>query len=405
MSFFMEDFFNFEERKMKINIFKNKVCLLAFVFLLSFVSVGFSQKTSVYFKSNDFSLNNTSKKIIDSISQLNTIEKVFLQGYCDSIGNNEFNDLLSAKRVNEVKSYFISKGLSENNIEIHSFGKRVSVNKNTSEKERALNRRVDIEVSLKSKLITNNRDTTISPIQKNIGNDEVEITINGIVVNEKKQPLVAEISLNDKNGNEVKTATSDKDGKYNIKAIVKKKEDYSLVFFNDSSFVSSKVINATNARKPYKNLKTILPILKDGTKYTLENLNFEGDTSQLIAASISSLEALYKLMKKNKSLIIQIEGHVNYPSYMPNPKLHKHKSRRYVPPEMNAYEFNQWLSNERAKMIYKYLTNKGIKEKRMTTIGFGATKMLFPDATSESEMAQNRRVEINVISYKKKLIE
>ncbi len=90
---------------------------------------------------------------------------------------------------------------------------------------------------------------------------------------------------------------------------------------------------------------------------------------------------------------------------MPNPKLHKHKSRRYVPPEMNAYEFNQWLSNERAKMIYKYLTNKGIKEKRMTTIGFGATKMLFPDATSESEMAQNRRVEINVISYKKKLIE
>jgi outer membrane protein OmpA-like peptidoglycan-associated protein len=56
-------------------------------------------------------------------------------------------------------------------------------------------------------------------------------------------------------------------------------------------------------------------------------------------------------------------------------------------------------------MIYTYLINKGIKDKRMSTIGYGATRMLFPDAYTESEMAQNRRVEINVISYKKKPVE
>ena len=186
---------------------------------------------------------------------------------------------------------------------------------------------------------------------------------------------------------------------------MKKKDDYSLTYYNDSSFISSKTINASNPRKPYKNLKTILPKLKEGNKYVLENLNFEGDTSQLVAASLSSLEALYKLMKKNKSLVIQIEGHVNYPNSWPNPKWHDHKSQRYVPPGMNAYEFNQWLSDERAKMVYNYLIEKGIKAKRMTTIGYGATKMLYPDAYTESEMAENRRVEINVISYKRKPVE
>jgi outer membrane protein OmpA-like peptidoglycan-associated protein len=67
---------------------------------------------------------------------------------------------------------------------------------------------------------------------------------------------------------------------------------------------------------------------------------------------------------------------------------------------MNAYEFNQWLSDERAKMVYNYLISKGIKAKRLSTIGFGATKMVNPDAYTESDMAENRRVEINVISLK-----
>lgn len=381
----------------------NNFFSLTFLFIL-FTSIAWCQKTFIYFKSNDFSLDNKSKQLIDSLAKINNIEKIFLQGHCDSIGNNEFNDALSSKRVNEVKTYFISKGFYEQLFEIKALGKRVLVNKNATQKERALNRRVEIEIFIKSKTIVTKSDTISTIIQKSIAPNEVEIIINGIVLNEKKQPLIAEVSLNDKNGNEINTALSDKDGKYNLKAIVKKKEDYSLVFFNDSSFVSSKIINASNQRKPYKNLKTILPILKDGNKYTLENLNFEGDTSQLIAASLSSLEALYKLMKKNKSLIIQIEGHVNYPSHFPNPK-RPATSDHYVPPGMNRGEFNQWLSNERAKMVYTYLINKGIKEKRLSTMGYGATRMLFPDAATESEMAQNRRVEINVISFKKKLIE
>lgn len=373
---------------------RNNIFILTTIFVL-LAFVGLCQTTSVYFKTNDFSLDIKAKRIIDSLSKINAIQKIYLQGHCDSIGSNDFNDALSSKRVNAVKTHFLSNGLAEQIIEIKALGKRVSVNKNTDENERALNRRVEIELVLKASANTVKAVTT-----NTLQADEAEIVISGIVLNEKKQPLIAEVSLNDKNGNEIQTTSSGKDGKYKLKAILKKKDDYTLTYYNDSSFVSSKRINVSNARLPYKNLMTVLPKLKDGDKYVLENLNFEGDTSQLIAASLASLEALYKLMKKNRKLTIRIEGHVNYPNSWPNPKFHKHKSARYVPPGMNSYEFNQWLSEERAKMVYNYLIAKGIKAKRLSTIGYGATKMINPDAYTESEMAENRRVEIYVTSLK-----
>ncbi|HRD40959.1 MAG TPA: OmpA family protein, partial [Bacteroidia bacterium] len=341
-------------------------------------------------------------RLIDSLSQITSIEKIYLQGHCDSIGNNKFNDALSSKRVNSVKTHFVSNGIDEQLIRIKALGKRASINKNANENERALNRRVDIELVVKAKEVSPKSDS--KEVISNNPPDEVEVVINGVILNEKNKPLIAEVSLSDKYGKIIDSTVSGTDGKYKFSARLKKKEDYSLTYYNDSSFISSKIINVSTPRKPYKNLKTVLPELKDGNKYVLENFNFESDTSQLTAASLPSLEALYKLMKKNKTLVIRIEGHVNYPSYYPNPKKPK-VSDRYVPPGMRIGEFSQWLSEERSKMVFNYLIEKGIKEKRMSTIGFGADKMLYPNARTESEKAQNRRVEINVISLKGKPLE
>jgi outer membrane protein OmpA-like peptidoglycan-associated protein len=374
----------------------NSILTVIFVFL-SLACL--SQKTSIFFKTGDHSLDSKAKHVLDSLSKIAIIEKIYLQGHCDSVGNDEFNDALSDKRVNEVKAYLTSGGFSDKIIEVKALGKRVSLNKNANETERALNRRVEIELVLQKRV-----DAVRAEATNSLQPDEAEVAISGIVVNEKNQPIVVEVSLNDKNGHEIQTSSSGKDGRYNLKAVLKKKDDYTLIYYHDSSFISSKIINVSNRRKPYKNLKTILPRLKEGGKYALENFNFEGDTSQLVAASFSSLEALYKLMKKNRSLVIQIEGHVNYPKSRPNPRKPA-VGTHYVPPGMDRLEFNQWLSDERAKMVYNYLIEKGIKPKRMSTIGYGATKMLYPDAKTESEEAANRRVEINVVSYKGKPVD
>ncbi len=379
----------------------NKILILTGIFLLSAMHL-FCQKTAVYFKNDVYVLDAKAVAIIDSLAKINGIKKILLHGHCDSVASYKYNEALALKRVNAVRARFVSAGIKAEIIQTKASGKRAPLNTNSNETERALNRRVEIELVLTSG-ITNLDDTTpVTNSSKSITNDEVELTINGIVVNDKYEPLVAEITLSDMNGKEIKTFKSDKKGKFKFISVLNKREDYSLTFYSDSTFVSTKTINAIHPDKPFKNLKAVLPKLKEGNKYLLENMNFIGDTSQLVPASVPTMENLYKVMKRNKNLVIQIEGHVNYPYHWPDPQKTYHKSIRYVPPGMNQFEFNQWLSDHRANAVRNYLIERGIDAKRVTTIGFGAAKMLYPNAVSEDEMAKNRRVEIHVISYKLK---
>ena len=68
-------------------------------------------------------------------------------------------------------------GITDELFEIKALGKRVSVNHNADEIERALNRRVEIELLIK-------KEPVAKIIETPIFTNEVEVTINGIVVNE-----------------------------------------------------------------------------------------------------------------------------------------------------------------------------------------------------------------------------
>ena len=88
-------------------------------------------------------------------------------------------------------------------------------------------------------------------------------------------------------------------------------------------------------------------------------------------------------MKRNMTLVVLIEGHTNEAG--PGPK--------------STVEFHQELSENRAKTIYNYLIEKGIDNNRLSTRGYGCSKMLYPNGTLESELKLNRRVELKVLDY------
>lgn len=370
--------------------------------LLAFAMQGLCQKATVYFKTDVYKPDSKALHIIDSMAKINGIEKILLHGHCDSVASHKYNEALALKRVNAVKARFIRNGIKAEVIHIEASGKRTPLNNNSNSKERSLNRRVEIELVINSASTEPDTIRVSTKTNHSLASNEIEVTINGIVVNNNYQPLKSEITLNDINGKEIKTFKSDKTGKFKFTTVLNKNEDYSLTFYSDSTFLSTKTIHATNPEKPYKNLKILLPSLKEGNKYLLENMNFVGDTSQLIPASVPTMENLLKVMQRNKNLVIQIEGHVNYPLSWPDPYSTYHKSKHYVPPGMNQHEFNQWLSEHRANAVRNYLIEKGIDPKRITAIGYGAKYMLYPNAATETEMAKNRRVEIKVISYKTK---
>jgi len=73
------------------------------------------------------------------------ITSIELAGYCDSVGENTYNDSLARQRVAEVKKYMQSKGIADTLFkELYSYGKRKPLNDNGDEEKRSLNRRVTI---------------------------------------------------------------------------------------------------------------------------------------------------------------------------------------------------------------------------------------------------------------------
>ena len=115
--------------------------------------------------------------------------------------------------------------------------------------------------------------------------------------------------------------------------------------------------------------------LKKGQEIPLEEIFFVAGTDKLLRSSFDELEQLLQVLKKHPNLKIEIQGHVNGPS------------------SRNKKEFQE-LSEKRAKAVMDWLIEKGVQADRLTSNGYGNTKMIYPEAVTEDEMAANRRVRI-----------
>lgn len=67
-----------------------------------------------------------------------------IQGHTDSIGTKAYNEVLSLRRAEAVRTYLIDKGIDENRLSCEGFGFSNPVASNKTDKGRALNRRVEI---------------------------------------------------------------------------------------------------------------------------------------------------------------------------------------------------------------------------------------------------------------------
>lgn len=216
-----------------------------------------------------------------------------------------------------------------------------------------------------------------------------KITLSGNTTGEDNKPIETDINLADLQGKTIATTRSNAKGNYKLDAKLNERENYSLTFINDSSFISSRTINTANPKSinTLTDMKVILPKLKTGAKNPLGNINFIGGSPTLLPESYPSVEALYRLMAKNKKLVILIEGHVN------NPRGGSQSGFS----ESFPGQFQE-LSENRAETVRDYLLKGGIAPERVSIIGMAAREMLYPYAKTEAEQKANRRVEIKVVS-------
>ena len=105
---------------------------------------------TVLFEYNKYQIPDTAMLYLVKYINNHPIEKVVLEGHCDSVGSHEYNYTLSDNRANEVKKLLVQNGLSASMIsKCIGYGKEKPLVENDTEKDRQLNRRVHISFFLK----------------------------------------------------------------------------------------------------------------------------------------------------------------------------------------------------------------------------------------------------------------
>jgi outer membrane protein OmpA-like peptidoglycan-associated protein len=114
----------------------------------------------------------------------------------------------------------------------------------------------------------------------------------------------------------------------------------------------------------------------EGVTITLENIQFEADSANLLPSEKEKINKIAALLERYPDKELLISGHTAL---------------------AGTPEARQKLSEERASAVAKFLTDMGVRERyNVYARGFGADKPLVPN-TSEANRARNRRVEITIL--------
>ena len=124
-----------------------------------------------------------------------------------------------------------------------------------------------------------------------------------------------------------------------------------------------------------KILGTDVP-LQEGSTFVLKNIFFDFDKSVLLQQSYNELKGLVEILNKYPKMKIEVGGHTD---------------------GRGSIDYNQRLSESRAKAVVDYLISKGIDPARLKYKGYGKTQPIDSNKTDEGR-ARNRRVEFKILS-------
>lgn len=110
------------------------------------------------------------------------------------------------------------------------------------------------------------------------------------------------------------------------------------------------------------------------TVVILEGVNFEFDSARLRPDALPILDEAVTVLDRRKDISVDVVGHTD---------------------STGTTQYNQGLSERRAKAVYDYFVSKGIAADRLSSRGYGETKPAYSNATREGR-AKNRRVELVV---------
>lgn len=203
-----------------------------------------------------------------------------------------------------------------------------------------------------------------------------ETQIFGIVSDAKTgQRFVQPIQLLDSLGHEIKATSTDQNGHYNIHTILHN-ERYVLFLHKKGYLMTFKDVRYEDIVHGELELNIEMQRIEAGAKFILRNIYFNSGSDVLAATSFPELNKLHFFLKENPETKIEISGHTD---------------------NIGTAENNLKLSENRAKSVLLYLTNKGIHAKRLIFKGFGDTQPLASNDDEKDGRELNRRIEVRIL--------
>ncbi len=132
------------------------------------------------------------------------------------------------------------------------------------------------------------------------------------------------------------------------------------------------------AIEPYIKKISLSPI-KTGETMLLANVFYEVDSWELKKESMTELNTLADLLLQNKDLVIEIGGYTD---------------------STGSSDYNQALSEKRAKSVVAYLISRGIPTDRLKSRGYGNNSPIGSNITEEGRRL-NRRTEARILKIGK----
>jgi OOP family OmpA-OmpF porin len=123
--------------------------------------------------------------------------------------------------------------------------------------------------------------------------------------------------------------------------------------------------------REFKGENLELAPIQAGVSVTLTNIFFEFASAKLEKESFFELDRLIEIMQKNPNMAIEMQGHTD---------------------NVGSAESNLRLSQNRADAVRDYIVSKGIPLNRVFSVGFGESRPISSNETTEGQ-AKNRRVE------------
>lgn len=203
------------------------------------------------------------------------------------------------------------------------------------------------------------------------------IVVRGRVLNkENSKAVAATITFTDLETNDMVGVFTSNSFNGKFTSLASPGKNYAVTVEAPGYLFHSENVNVPDVNSYLEIAKDIfLEPLKEGSKVTLNNVFFDFGKSNLKEESSQELDKLVKILQTNPNLFVEFSGHTD---------------------SVGSDAYNKKLSDERAEVVLKYMTQKGIDAKRMLAVGYGEEFPVSPNSSDEGRK-MNRRTEMIIV--------